>query len=311
MPKKNLSIILTVAIVLMAIIFIYVKTRPKVIIENDFFTTSASQTGTSFNRVTYTGDNIKAPSRLPALTISSTSATPVYKNIFDYCQIQENEVKNDGLIYFYGNLCDYYIHNDIISLTTLSDTVSEKTISFTEADNIAQTFIRNIYNSDAFALAVNLTPAIQTDTSIDLAYSVHYHDIPIYDHEYPLSAITLQIDGDNTIAGALPASIMSAQPQEQEFPTLSINQALSNIKNNKAYLASYNDYNYGNLNSSFVENLSTLTNISLSTAVLEYRLNDAGDLAIPSYHFSGTANDTRGNKMDVDIITPAINFTIN
>jgi len=83
------------------------------------------------------------------------------------------------------------------------------------------------------------------------------------------------------------------------LPTLSIDQAVNNINHDIASVI-------------FVKNkvdleidLTKLTKVTLNKVAVEYRI-DEKKVAIPYYRFSGLAVNDKGQKFEVEIITPAV-----
>jgi len=52
-----------------------------------------------------------------------------------------------------------------------------------------------------------------------------------------------------------------------------------------------------------------ITSANLTSVSIEYRVNDELHVALPFYHFSGTAQNSLGSTLSVDVITPAIATT--
>ena len=132
--------------------------------------------------------------------------------------------------------------------------------------------------------------------------------LPILERSAVISRISLTLNNNLQVATAsLTSNLLNVVPQEKRFSLLNMEEAISNINKGRVFI-SYVE----NANSLTVKtiDISKLTNINLTTVKIEYRLNESQNLAIPCYHFSGTGFDAHNNKVDLEVVTPAINFII-
>lgn len=133
---------------------------------------------------------------------------------------------------------------------------------------------------------------------IFLPFSYQIDGTPVFynnQREYPFEFV---IDSDLHIRkfSFYPLFIQLQLLQKQK--TISINQAVIHINQGKASLIGERSTNIGDI--------SQITSAQLSEVSVEYRSDPQSKYVYPFYRFSGDATDANGQKIHVELITPAI-----
>lgn len=324
--KKNQIILVFVLVLLIIIInyFIFFNKGSKnpIQIPTDFL---ESETSSNFNNINYSGNNPYFPvDKLPLLKIEQIKI-PILEHLNNYCQTYNNQEN-----FSYGNICDYNTHfsKSPIEVYFHDYSFSSNIINIKSAINTGFKFIEFFYeltNSPIINTSVlfyeekedNYEYLESNSKSANLAttsYNYSYQQIPIFSKNAQFDHIKLLINSDNKIIKAfLYQNLINIAPINNDYQLLEINTALKNIEQQKAYLLSFSEtQDYLNENYSPITdfNLNLFTSVNLNSVKLEYRYAD-DNLAIPVYRFSGTAIDLNQNELSVEIITPAINFTVS
>ena len=284
-----------------------------------------------FDTPAYDGAPIVMPSKLPILTnfeITDQSRN-IGPHIDDYCGTIEYEKQSawyGDTVYGYGTTCDWDHADGIIQIYQVGSTTLDDVQVFDDidADYIAESFLEriglnNLQKSDEsshYMICLDdsdeedctQAPQMRMATTATLTYNYQYLGIPILFHEKVWTPAYFTLNAGFGISYALlDLHTFTYTPQDIQYSTISIEQALKNIGRGNAYLLNYDDTDYNNPD---FPDIASLSYIRLHQVSLEYRLDSAEQIAVPSYHFIGTANDHNDQPIDVEIITPVISFNV-
>lgn len=317
--KKNrfIIIILICAAFIILIIALTNQSRQKAIEKTTVpqLETPFTADQTAFALPSFTGVEPTVPARLPLLNISFNPNKNLNGNLKNYCQI----ISSDGN-FFLGEICSYYFYDNSqnIEITNNSAVLEDIPIitqaeALTAAQEFLQQFVDNYMNlklsiTNYWAGDYELFPANeQTAQFVQLNYDYHYQNIAVLNRNSLSHSILLLINQVAPIQKAeLPLKLLMFEPQKNELPTIDIEQSLINISQGRAYVLSVGNFTTNTNNPQSLMNLSSLHNIVFNDVVLEYRYDSDLLVATPSYHFFGSALDSNSNRINLEVITAAV-----
>ena len=333
--NKTFVLIAVIIIIIISILAIYIHNYlrgPKIKVENSFLDPREDvERLVTFEVPTFTSLWPDFPKQLPILNISQHDfQTELTDKLKQKCQITANEQNT----YFLGKNCNFFVYPQNITLTMNTDVALNLDVNLTQAQETAQKILTELYGSNTnFSLAgYNYQYDSDTDVHLDndhiegvienhinensntvrLFYVPAYNQYPISQHSHVFDkSVIINMDADNRLTMAeLPKILPTFSSSTQEYSLITQEEAIKNIANNQAYLTTYS-LQTNTENAKYEADISKLHNINLNTVSLEYRLNDEQTQAIPCYHFVGTAINNNNDTVDVEIVTPAINFTLS
>ena len=277
---------------------------------------SFSSTETQYSLPAFNGTWPAMPKELPLLSIQLNSITDLASELENYCLI-DDQYEN----IFIGSNCSYYFYgqDQYLELTnnTKVDYQSLSLITKEEAVSNIQNFL-NIFVPDKNALALTnvaywsggpeLTKVSSNlATTIQLDYNYAYQSIPILSKTIVSRSSTFFTNATAPIQKAeIPTRTLSYTPQTQKYSLLSLEQALTNIANNQAYLLTISNFTANAEDpSNSPMDITQLSELYLNEVALEYRFDEINLIATPVFHFNGKALDKNGNRINIEIITPA------
>ena len=134
---------------------------------------------------------------------------------------------------------------------------------------------------------------------VEVQMAPYVDTYPIYlDHnEYP--PIRLMLDRDYKVVKFIYQFSLFTTSLPKKINPIPVTEAVSNInKGIGTIVSAYQDL-------ARPINLDEANNVELSQVVVEYRVDSQSGLVLPVYKFTGTAESVDGDKMRVQVITPA------
>lgn len=280
------------------------------------------ETKTSFSRVIYAGQQPDRPDTLPIHQATITnSALDTYVSAITASGGWQRSPEDTHTYYSEDALLQIvpeehsitYAYTGYSEADLYQDEVPAKGISRQQAEAASRAFFTEVFHLPVDALSVTSMRFFSSDEMHDeVSPEVARYVIIRYDHNIdgvPLvrahagnSVARAVVDQDNRIR------VLTFQPIEVKstgsewFNSFTVEEAMSNINRNNAFIA--------NANSDVLEpiDLSKITNATLTSGRIEYFAPQPGaQELIPYYRFSGTATNNRGVELSVDIMTPAAN----
>ncbi len=299
----------------------YRRNLIKAVIDDEYLQTIQQQ-DTSFGRINYTGilpENM--PVDLPILSVDISNDESLSDKVIDYCRIFEYNTNDPEFIMAYGENCDVteetydgVTHIQVMPVVYNISTSFGLSISTATAQDFINQFYDNLQavnSKTSLLLCDEYDCDLPDDTGYDvngayITFSPQYKSIPVIKR----SEITLDkyvlVKNNQVMKAELNSSILAIQEREEKFPLLTIDKAVENISSGNGVLLKFFELN-GNDTEHW--DISKLDNINFSDVTIEYRTNDEQSEAIPMYHFTGVGIDAYGNQIDIDVLTPAIQFT--
>ncbi len=318
--KKSQLIIIVILVVLIGVVitlrFASQNRQQAVSVTADFFVPPLGQT-TAFSRVSFSGTTPDLPTALPLLTVSFSPNQSLLPFLDQYCQINSSDQA-----FYFGDRCDYYLFDDnqYLEVSTKAVATTELTVNLPKTLSQAELFLQQLFpglgqvtlNQDQTRFLTGqfeLAPTtLDKATVANLVFNYTYQQIPIMAASAIFPDFSFFYNSDlQLLKMTLITNYLHYSPELATHSLLSIDQALTQIDNNQAYLLNIGDSNF---EQSSPLDIAAMSNISLDKVSLQYRFDQSTLIAIPSYLFSGTGTDGNGNQLDVEIITPAVNFTI-
>lgn len=320
MKKTTLVIIILSLCTVFLFLFLiinYQKKDGQPITINDDFLRPLHQEKSNFQESSIMSKDTSFPTSLPLLNITTSSIENFSNKLNEYCQIKTFE-KN----YAVGNICHYttFNNNFNVQLHTADSNKSTNIANLMDVIKTNDILFNQIYNTELIKIDQKsitylsgedeeLQPTTSDNaTVIDAFYDYQYNGVPIRIKNQLGGTFYLITDSNNRVLKAeLVNQKIDFQPQETLHHLISATTALQNIEQGNGFLLNYDDLEYI-IGSSPELNISLFKKTVFNEISLEYRY--ITNLAIPCYHFSGTGFDAHNNKVDLEVVTPAINFTI-
>jgi hypothetical protein len=279
-----------------------------------------------FSNIIYSGPLINTPPTLPHAKVS-TNPSLTEPIVFDtlvntyqlspttpgkiWQNINSNENESVTLIKFPGNGC----YELIIAGTPHPDlAIWDTSTIFANATNF---LTRHLQLTNLYPLSDQLVywygeyeteVATATDSNIVIVPFVHQIvDLPVYYKTLAGWPFTVYLNNQHQpFRLDYCPQFIALEPSTTTYPTISLEQAVSNINANSTVtsIISANQKDYETFDNTRYTS-GTLTSVSL-----EYRIDETAALAYPFYRFSGTLYDSAQVPVDVELITPAINVTV-
>lgn len=321
MPVKKsyrlLIIFLLIIGIILAIIFLSLRAKfapaPKFELAEDFFTNTTTEEKTTFRDARYNGPSLSTPTELPILAISSQDvAAGLYQKLNQFCQIEENQD-----IYFYGHLCDYsqYENGKSPQVLWIDQQFTDATINIQQADVLVKQYLSNVWPNPYEISLVDysyfhghgeLEPAAPNKANQAwMFYAPSFNDIPIVTHNILDYIFSFIVNSNNQVLKAeLKTTQLNHQSEETLYPLISLNQAIRQINQGQAYVGYvYDEYEQD-------PPLSSFSKLQFDKVVLQYRIYKDNTRAIPAYVFTGMGVAADKQEVVLEVVTPAINFTI-
>lgn len=319
--KKSFSILIIFLLIIgiiLGIIFLFLRsrfvTKPEFKLAEDFFTDTINpDKKTTFYEARYNGPAISTPEELPILSISNQDVTAsLYQKLNEYCQITEN---ND--IYFYGHLCNYsqYENGKSPQVLLIDQQFTDNLINIQQADILAKEYLNTVWPNPYEVSLVDYAyfyghgeaePTTQNKANQTwMFYAPSFQNIPIVTHDIMDYIFSFIINSNNQVLKAeLKTNQLNHTSESTYYPLISLNQAIKQINQGQAYLGYvYDDYEQD-------PPLSSFSKLQFDKAVLQYRIYKDNTKAIPAYVFTGVGIAANKQEVVLEVVTPAINFTI-
>lgn len=315
MKKNQFIIIIAIALFFFILIFFQFfrqkkdvpsSSSPLPILENNFQTT--------YQLPNFTGIWPNFPQELPLLKLTLIDNTLIKEKLNDYCQTE-----SVSGTFYYGKICTYYYYNNNQNLEIInnipSDSDNLSLLTFAEANQKAQNFLHAFITDTQLLTQTNATYLAGGDevfavspekaTFIQLNYNYTYQNLPILEKNSNNDSFSLILSQATPLQKAeVSTQNLTFTSQNQLFKLISLNQALKNISQGKAYLSNLEDFSMSQDSAGL--NISSLKNIQFNQVTLEYRYESDQQFALPYYRFFGTGIDSNKNSFNLQIFTPAI-----
>lgn len=271
---------------------------------------------TTFQNISYSGAQPEVPQQMTVdrQTATSTTIDDVLSQMVKNYQLTQLTSPSNvwtGQSYSLSKTAvtnSYTLSNDVFTPT---QTLLDKTLAIATAQKFMQSYFPGIQtsvleNNIGYYLTANEPVETTADkaTGAYLPFTYQVDGYPVYFQNNSSYPFGFSIDGDlNIIRVDFSPFFIQLTPLQKQN-TISINQAVQNMNAGKASLI-----NIG-LDGAGVDNISEVKSADLSSVSLEYRTDEKTDFVYPFYRFSGTATNGTGQSFTVEIITPAIQTTV-
>lgn len=282
-----------------------------------FVTTNYNNSTTVYNKVTFTGKEISVPATFSVATFQNAENINeqhvIDKIVAQYNLKQSTQVSQVWQGPQYAMTYDqdnqrYNLHK-IIS-TTDSQKTFPKITNFDQTTQVAQSFINSLLPGlnlkpaqDSFTYFNNGPESIEVSKDqaelVNIKFYYLIDNLPILYAKKSDPSFDVTVDAQNTLLS------MTFYPQFINFQiigtraSIPIEKALSNIQNNQAAIVNVQNYKTA-------IDLKSLNDVTLDSVTLEYRADDTSKLVYPFYHFRGQATDSFGDRLNIQVITPAV-----
>lgn len=274
---------------------------------------------TNFSRVNFSGQVPQMPEALPIFdaTITQLPLDQFANAILASGQFTQNPYTN--FIYHSDEGTLQVLQSDgIISYTQTAkpnpdDDSRSKGIQGDTAVAAAQSFFTDVFMLPIDELEVNEIHYFLSDedpepVDADIArralitFNHTFNGVPVVTNFVGKESARAVVSDKYEVLSIKFSPLEITGTQAGRYPTYSIEEAVEQINNNKAFVANAINQEFGQLD------LSTVTQATLGGVQLEYFASQLGpQQLVPYYRFWGTATNRQGQKFDIEILTPAIN----
>lgn len=312
----GIVLIATILILVLASIFSILTPKKEKIIANDFAINNYDDTQSTFKKVSFSGNEIYIPEIFNIYQATKNTGLAddlASKIIAEYNLTADSSVENywlsENAALSKNSYENYYVFNNVSSNKEGNNNLA---ISIDEAIKICQ----NFYSKYNF-----LAPLIpQKEAIVYLNNKFEQSKVDSSEASYAQIPLTYELDGykvffENQNSYPFLCRVNNLYNLErvifrdffQEFtaarqiPSISIDQAVKNIKNGKASIIDATS------NIAYTLDLNWINNADLYAVKIEYRYDEKLKIAYPFYNFSAKITNAGGINIEAKIITPAVN----
>lgn len=310
-------IIFVITALLISAILIVITPQKEKVVQSEFVTSNYNQTQSVFKKVTFTGGEITVPE---IFKVYQTNTTVSLGNILASAIIRDYQLEN------HEKLENYWIKDNFALIKNTYDNrwsfdfspqknenrvaviVNEainKCFAFYSKYNITSTLAaqkNSIIYLDGNLQLEEVDPKKATSLQIPLSYDLDGYPV-FYQNEsnYPFFC---KINNNYEIERIVFKENLHVFESVREIPSISIDQAVKNIKNGKASII--------NAQSKIVEaiDLNWINEAKLQSVSVDYRFDENLKIAYPFYKFQAKLTNSAGIDIQAELITPAVNSAV-
>lgn len=312
MPTKWVIRILVFAAIglLIATVFRLLTPHSPTIPASEVITTNTDGSRTVFSNVSYTGSELNVP---PQLDIGAYEANeiPLVSRLTQDYQLQSASTtfkvwRGPEYTLTYSSQIDQYT----LSLNQLTETDETKTINPEFAQALATDFVQKYLPEAGVELITDqiVFSIDEDDTAVDptkahmafFPFSYALSGYPVVMGASNLLPVGITVDQNNQLTKVVFTPALLRISPVGKKSTLSLSQAVKNINNGQASITSAFQTEFKEIK------LASITEGTLSSATLQYRLDPEHKLVYPFYIFKGTVKNDQNVELEVQISTPAV-----
>lgn len=282
--------------------------------KDEFIRTNNDGSQTRFNNISFSGEIPVLKDTLPIVDIqpSNTSIEYLKQQLIDNHNLKSVENidglwKGDNYSLSYNEQDQNYLfyYNFPVKDSLITD--KNKAIKVAN-DYVDQTFSQlPLYlQQDQIRKLSGLNEFIAADYGaynlLEIPFTYLVEDIPLYTEHSNHAPLTILINSEYKVQKVIfEPDFFFPVPRERFFKLISLGDALDNI-NNKQYASIISAYE----KETGVFSLDEIVDGDLTSVQLEYRADLKNNIAYPFYHFSGELINQNNQKIQAEIIAPAI-----
>lgn len=311
-----LVIFVIIALLISAILMILTPQKEKVV-QSDFVTSNYNQTQSTFKKVIFTGGETTVPETFKIyqidtmLSLGDVLASAIIRDyqLENHEKLENYWIKDKHVLIknTYENRwsLDFSPQKNENRVTIIVDEAIDKCFNFYSKYNIASTLTAqkdNIIYLDGNLQQEEADPKKATSLQIPLSYELDGYPV-FYQNEsnYPFFC---KINNNYEIERIVFKENLHVFKLVREIPSISIDQAIKNIKNGKVSII--------NAQSKIVEaiDLNWINEAELQSVSIDYRFDENLKIAYPFYKFQAKIINSAGIDIQAELITPAVNSAV-
>jgi len=311
-----LVIFVIIALLISAILMILTPQKEKVV-QSDFVTSNYNQTQSTFKKVIFTGGETTVPETFKIyqidtmLSLGDVLASAIIRDyqLENHEKLENYWIKDKHVLIknTYENRwsLDFSPQKNENRVTIIVDEAIDKCFNFYSKYNIASTLTAqkdNIIYLDGNLQQEEADPKKATSLQIPLSYELDGYPV-FYQNEsnYPFFC---KINNNYEIERIVFKENLHVFKLVREIPSISIDQAIKNIKNGKVSII--------NAQSKIVEaiDLNWINEAELQSVSIDYRFDENLKIAYPFYKFQAKITNSAGIDIQAELITPAVNSAV-
>lgn len=278
-----------------------------------------NKTKSIFDDVTYIGEPVIVPPNLPIgtaeiISIPDETMKNTFISMFSLTADPAPTTQTKVAQSYSNQKYQFYKspERNYFQLSTKQPATSNVQVNTERAISVAQEIVNRIY-PDA-----NLEPIISdiltADTSsgesavtssnlatiVQIPFAPFIEDYPVYMGQNVTAPVTVWVDGANDIQKIKADTTYIKVTQGRTYRTLTYTQALANINDEKASIASAIYLDPGTVS------YDIISSGKLLSAKIGYRVDALTNDVYPYYQFDGQLTDPNNQKYSASVLTPAI-----
>lgn len=325
--KPLMTGLLAFVLLLIGLTLIFIALTPKqgtALPITPFMSTNFDQTTSNMRNISFTGAAPEIPNTLPIarLQLDITAAEKIAQKLTEQHQLQSiAQSKNiwrssDASLFRDEAKAEYTFSRDKL-LQQATRQLDENHTPFNEPQLVAlaQKTLDELLGPSAYqplysgitylhidSVHLDKTSKDEADF-VEIPFTLKVSQYPVFVGHNERPPFVLTFDGSGTLVKmTFQAQIMTTSILRQS-PTISSQQAVSNITNGQGSVISAYQQIAKPLD------LKLIYSGTLTSAKIEYRADVESGVIFPVYRFSGTLLNNQGHEMTADIITPAVATT--
>lgn len=300
--------------ILLAVFFRFITPKNIVIPENEFIKTNRDGNKSNFNNIRFSGDIPALKTSLPLVRIqpSNTNIEYLKKRFIENHNLKpveniEGLWKGENYTLSYNSQDDEYLfYSNYLPKDTIL-TNRDKAIS------VAQNYVNEVFSQIPFTIqqdkikkfsGLQEMEEVKTGSiaAMEIPFTYSVDGVPLLVEHREKFPLTILVNSEYQVQKIVfQPNFFYPLPTEQQFKIISLGEVLENI-NNKQYASIISAYE----SNTGVFTLEEIVAGDLTTVQLEYRADLKNNLAYPFYHFSGEVINQDNQKIQAEIIAPAV-----
>lgn len=300
--------------IFITVVFRLINPKNVVIPENEFIKTNRDGNKSHFNNIKFSGDIPALKTSLPLVRIqpSNTNIEYLKKRFIENHNLKpveniEGLWKGENYTLSYNRQDDEYLFYSNFLPKDAVLTSRDKAIT------VAQNYVNEVFSQIPFTIqpdkikkfsGLQEMEEVKTGliAAMEIPFTYNVDGVPLLVEHREKFPLTILINSEYQVQKIVfQPNFFYPLPTEQQFKILSLGEVLENI-NNKQYASIISAYE----SNTGVFSLEEIVAGDLTSVQLEYRADLKNNLAYPFYHFSGEVINQDNQKIQAEIIAPAV-----
>lgn len=317
-PSRQLNfplivIVLSIAALTVAAVLRILTPPPETIVTTDFAVTNYDQTRSTFKQISFVGSPITVPDSFHIYQAQNSPGTAqelVTRIVREY-QLPPEGSRDEYWLGERQSITKNNYENNYMFINVGTQERNQVPLLTSEAVDACLNFYRKyelllglrVQTDDIIYFSAGFEP-VQVDPSqavlahIPLTYVLDGYPLYLANHDdYPFFC---RVNNYYELERVVFRDLFQTWQSVRELPSLSIDQAVANIKDGQASIIRAES------RIAFIIDLNWIDHAELTAVKIEYRYDETLRVAYPFYNFTARLTNSAGINIDANIITPAV-----